>query len=73
MTDFPVYRKMTGFNRWFKIESNDVFIEVSMLGKLKKTQRIEAKQYPEKLRIMDMLNCEPPFEEFILEDKSFFN
>ncbi|MNJ86543.1 hypothetical protein D3C87_40440 [compost metagenome] len=54
---FPVYRKLDGFNRFYKIESPDLFIEASIQqGKLL-LQPIHAVQFPEKLRIRDMVSC----------------
>lgn len=61
--EFPVYRKMKGFNRWYKIVSATEFYECGLIGSKTKTVHIIAHQYPEKLRIMDMLACEDPFEE----------
>jgi hypothetical protein len=40
------------------------------MGSKRFVHSVEARQYPEKLRIMDMLNCEPPFE---LSDRNEFD
>ncbi|WP_294676400.1 hypothetical protein [uncultured Fluviicola sp.] len=56
-TIFPVYRKLDGFNRFYKIESEDVFIEVTFSQDQPKYQTIQAIQFPEKLRIRDMISC----------------
>ena len=72
---FPQYRKYVGLNTWYKIESTNLFIEVSKLGDNFIQHSVEAKQYPEKLRIMDMLNCHHNTWEIIDEatfDKVFF-
>lgn len=72
-TIFPVYRKLDGFNRFYKIESEDVFIEVTFSQDQPKYQTIQAIQFPEKLRIRDMISCSfnyiPMSEE---EIKSYF-
>lgn len=69
---FPVYRKIKDFNRWYKILSDNEFIERSVIGSKPQIHRIQATQYPEKLKIMDMLACEPPYEVFIPENNHFF-
>ena len=56
-TIFPVYRKLDGFNRFYKIESDDAFIEVTFSQAQPKYQTIRAIQFPEKLRIRDMISC----------------
>ena len=43
--------------RWYKITATDSFTEISRIGEKYIVENIEAKQYPEKLRIQDMLNC----------------
>lgn len=54
---FPIYRKLEGFDRFYKIESADLFIEVTFLQGVAKHQTIQAVQFPEKLRIRDMISC----------------
>lgn len=60
-TDFPQYRKMINGKAYYKIINNRSFQEVQLIGSKKRLQEIEAKQYPEMLRIMDMLAGEGPF------------
>jgi len=60
-TDFPQYRKMINEKAYYKIINNRSFQEVQLIGSKKRFQEIEAKQYPEMLRIMDMLAAEEPF------------
>lgn len=55
--NFPIYRKLDGFKRFYKIESTDVFIEVTFSQGEAKHQTIQAVQFPEKLRIQDMISC----------------
>lgn len=54
---FPIYRKLDGFNRFYKIESLDSFIEVTIQRGEIRYQTIPAVQFPEKLRIQDMISC----------------
>ncbi|MGV3609512.1 MAG: hypothetical protein ACO1N0_01090 [Fluviicola sp.] len=54
---FPIYRKLDGFARFYKIESTDSFIEVTIVQGNPQQQRIQAVQFPEKLRIQDMISC----------------
>lgn len=56
--DFPIYRKLPNNLRFFKIENDRLFLEKQILGSKVLRYTIEAKQYPEMLRIQDMLSCE---------------
>jgi hypothetical protein len=60
--DFPQYRKMKNGKAFYRIVNNLYFTEVQLLGEKRLRHEVEAKQYPEKLRIMDMLSCAEPFE-----------
>ncbi|MCG8574739.1 MAG: hypothetical protein MI810_07635 [Flavobacteriales bacterium] len=69
-TDFPAYRKYKGLNVWFKIENERSFLEIKKLGDRYLVEKVEAEQYPEMLRIQDMLNClEDRWE--IIEEETF--
>jgi hypothetical protein len=68
--DFPQYRKLSNRRSFYRIESSLQFTEVQIMGSKRFVHSVEARQYPEKLRIMDMLNCEPPFE---LSDRNEFD
>lgn len=52
---FPQYRKLEGFARFYKILDERSFEEVSIVHETVHKTLIEAKQYPEIIRIMDML------------------
>ena len=54
---FPIYRKLEGFNRFYKIEGEGTFIEVTFSQGEARYQTIQAVQFPEKLRILDMISC----------------
>lgn len=55
--NYPIYRKYTNSETYFKIVSEDEFEEVQFIGDKPILHSIKAVQYPEKLRIMDMTNC----------------
>lgn len=59
--EFPQYRKIINGKSFYKINDSKLFEEIQLIGNLKRHYIIEAKQYPEMLRIQDMLNLEPPF------------
>lgn len=60
-TDFPQYRKLPNNKAFYRINSNRDFDEVQVLGTKVLRYHHDAKQYPEILRIMAMLDCEEPF------------
>ena len=67
--DFPQYRNLANEKSHYEIRDDRHFIEKQIIGKQVFTIEIEAKQYPEILRIQDMLNCE---EGFLLSTKALF-
>jgi hypothetical protein len=68
-TDFPQYRKLPNDKAFYRINSDRDFDEVQVLGSKVLRYHHEAKQYPEILRIMSMMNCEEPF--ILAEEKEF--
>lgn len=58
MTTFPQYRKLDGFQRFYEIIDDRTFVEAVVLNEKITYNRIEAEQYPEILRVKDMLNRE---------------
>jgi hypothetical protein len=56
--DFPQYRKLEGFQRYYRINDERSFDEIVVVNGKVTMNHIEAKQFPEMLRIQDMLNCE---------------
>lgn len=69
---FPQYRSLEGFNRHYKIESADVFIEASQRNGEWFFTEVKALQYPEKLRIQDMLNEEFAYKKATPEVERLF-
>lgn len=68
--DFPQYRKYKNIETYFKIISEKKFEELSLFGNKFVKHSIDAKQYPEMLRIQDMLNCEDGIWE-VVEEKEY--
>lgn len=50
----------------------DEFIEIQFLGEKKMEFRMKADQYPEKLRIMEMLAFEEPYVEMDKGCENYF-
>ncbi len=59
--DFPQYRKLSNGKAFYRIESERSFTEFQLMGTKVWQHKVEATQYPEIIRIQDMLNLEPPF------------
>lgn len=53
--DFPQYRKLSNDKVFYRINSKTEFDEIQVVGKTAFLHKIEAIQYPEILRIQDML------------------
>lgn len=60
--EFPQFRCLSNQRSKYKILSDRLFIEKQQLGSKYILHEIEAKQYPEILRIQDMLSALPPYE-----------
>ncbi|HCQ30082.1 MAG TPA: hypothetical protein DIU39_07340 [Flavobacteriales bacterium] len=72
MTDkiqFPQYRKNAQGTSYFKILSKDAFIEIQIIGNKLWEHKVEARQYPEKLLIQDMLLCKDHLWQTIPESE----
>ncbi len=55
---FPQYRKMSNNKTFYKITSSKSFEEIQLIGEKAVIHRVVAEQYPEMLRIQDMLSME---------------
>jgi hypothetical protein len=71
-TDFPQYRKLSNDKSFYKIQSERLFEEVQLMGSKVFRYRVEADQYPEIVKIQEMLKLEEPYlmisaEEFTLK------
>lgn len=67
---FPQYRKLANDKSFYRIEDERHFTEKQLIGKQVFTLVVEAKQYPEIIRIQDMLQCT---EGFVLSDREVFD
>lgn len=56
-TTFPIYRKYSGINVWFKIIAADEFLEVRQVGANLISTRVNTGQHPERVLIRDMIVC----------------
>jgi hypothetical protein len=68
MTTFPQYRKLEGFLRFYEIIDDRTFVEAVVLNGKISHNRVEAQQYPEILRIQDMLNREWNYRDMEQEE-----
>lgn len=66
--EFPIYRKLENGLSFYKLISSKVFEEKQIVGKKCFTHRVEAKQYPEFLKIQDMLQLKAPYLDCVAED-----
>lgn len=71
--NFPIYRKLNGFPRFYCIKDDRQFEEVFMQGGKMMRMVIHATQYPEILRIQDMLTDTNLYHEMDDEEiKNYF-
>lgn len=54
---FPQFRKLSNEKAFYKIIDERNFEEIQLVGSKKLIYQTYAEQYPEILRIQDMLNC----------------
>jgi hypothetical protein len=74
MQPFPIFRKLEGFDRFYHIRDERTFVEAYKQGGVFKLQQVSAEQYPEMLRIQDMIQCNFQFVEMTAaEIASIFN
>lgn len=60
---FPAYRKLSNLKQYYKINSQNEFEEIQLVGSIKNHFVHQAEQYPEKLKIIDMLALKSPYLE----------
>ena len=61
--NFPIFRKLSNNQRFYKIESTTSFTELQVVGRKTLKVSIQAQQFPEKLLIQDMISLNEPFLE----------
>lgn len=60
VTDFPQYRKLSNGKVFYRIRDARNFDEIQVIGTVARLHSIAATQYPEILKIQDMLDPETP-------------
>ncbi|HMQ75490.1 MAG: hypothetical protein IPM49_15390 [Flavobacteriales bacterium] len=53
--DFPQYRRSAHGTNYYRIEAEDRFEELQLIGSRVLRHRVEARAYPERVRVMEML------------------
>jgi len=66
--NFPQYRKLVNNKSFYRIDSERLFHEIQLVGSICFLIKTEASQYPEILRIKDMLSLSQPFVESTAEE-----
>jgi hypothetical protein len=61
MSEFPQYRKLTNSRAFYRIEDQFHFTEIQLIGKKSFELHFKATQYPEILKIKEMLACDEPY------------
>lgn len=69
VTHFPQYRMLSNGKTFYKITDDRHFEEIQLMGSKKIKHAITAEQYPEMLRIQDMLDGFDGLYVTILEEK----
>lgn len=67
-TDFPQYRKLKGRSIYYRINHEKEFDELQYMRNTPMCFSIHATQYPEMLRIKDMLEMLEPYEQMSIEE-----
>lgn len=68
--EFPQYRRLSNKKSFYRIDSMERFVEVQIVGSKYFAHDIEAKQYPEMLRIREMLSFS--LQDIELSDEAEF-
>ena len=66
-TSFPQYRKLVNGRAYYKIVDDHHFEEIQLIGSRKQVFVIHAMQYPEMLKIQDLLTCVNDIYQVITE------
>ncbi len=65
---YPVFRKLDGFERFYKITDDRNFLEAYRSQGVIKYLAVKAVQFPEILRIQDMIECQFSFAPMTPEE-----
>lgn len=63
VTDFPQYRKLSNEKVFYRIRDDRNFDEIQLVGSRASFFSMEAKQYPEMLKIKDLLELSEGYLE----------
>ena len=66
---FPQFRKLSNDKLFYKVLSSREFIEIQVIGSVIKIHQIKAVQYPEILKIQDLLDLESKYYRVIFEEE----
>ena len=69
MPDFPQYRKLSNLRSFYRIDDERNFTEIQLIGSKAFRIQIQAVQYPEIIKIKDMLSFNEPY---LLSEKKEF-
>ena len=53
--DYPIYRKLSNNRSFYKVVDSKNFEEIQIIGTKRRHQLIEAKQYPDILYLLDLI------------------
>lgn len=68
---FPRYRRLRGGGHYYRIDGPDRFVEVQVVGTRRLVHTVQARAYPELLRIQEMIDgAEGRYEEITANDWS---
>jgi hypothetical protein len=60
--EFPQFRQLENGRSLYKITAPDQFIELQQIGSKWMVYTFELQQFPDLLRLQDMLSCQVPFQ-----------
>lgn len=67
--EFPQFRKLKNGRSLYKITAPNQFIELQQIGSKWFLYTFDVRQFPDLLRLNEMLSCQTPFE--VLEAQQF--
>lgn len=67
--EFPQFRKLENGRSLYKITAPNQFIELQQIGSKWLLYTFEVQQFPDLLRLKEMLSCHTPFE--VLDAQEF--
>lgn len=65
---YPVYRRLVGGSHYYRIIDPTRFEELQRIGARWLFHHVEAKAYPEQLRVREMIDLAGPFEALEVQE-----